>query len=214
MNKDPAFLFYSSDFLTGCMDLTMEERGQYITLICLQHQKGHLTEKTICLSVGNVSVDVMKKFKKDSDGLFYNERAEEEIQKRAKYAESRKKNGSLGGRPKKEEQKPYAKPYGEPTKNHTENENINEDKELYNKYFEEFWILYPRQRRGNKEKSFKAYYRAIKENRATPEQLTEAVKNYAISDEVKKGFAKGCEAWLNDDRFNNEYKTKQQEWTI
>ena len=90
----------------------------------------------------------------------------------------------------------------------------NNIKELYNNKFEEFWILYPRQRRGNKEKSFKAYYRAIKENRATPEQLTEAVKNYAISDEVKKGFAKGCEAWLNDDRFNNEYKTKQQEWTI
>ena len=32
-NKDPAFLFYSSDFITGCMGLTMEERGQYITLI-------------------------------------------------------------------------------------------------------------------------------------------------------------------------------------
>lgn len=123
MSKDPAFLFYSSDFLTGVMDLTMEERGQYITLLCLQHQKGHLNEKTICLSVGNVSVDVMKKFKQDSDGLFYNERTEEEIQKRSKYAESRRKNGSLGGRPKK----PYAKPYDKPSENHTENENINED---------------------------------------------------------------------------------------
>ena len=29
MSKDPAFLFYSSDFLTGVMDLTMEENGIY-----------------------------------------------------------------------------------------------------------------------------------------------------------------------------------------
>lgn len=140
MSKDPAFLFYSSDFLTGCMDLTMEERGQYITLICLQHQKGHLTEKTICLSLGSVSVDVLKKFKKDENGLLYNERVEEEIEKRREYAESRRKNGSLGGRPKKPYgkpyEKPYEKPYGKPTENHTENENENEsenDKWIGNK---------------------------------------------------------------------------------
>lgn len=147
-NKDPAFLFYSSDFLTGVMDLTMEERGQYITLLCLQHQKGHLSEKTICLSVGNVSVDVLKKFKKDSDGLLYNERVDDEIQKRVRYAESRRKNGSFGGRPKKQETKPYAKPYakpyGKPTENHTENENeienenINEDENLI--YFGKYKI--------------------------------------------------------------------------
>lgn len=134
MSKDPAFLFYSSDFLTGCMDLTMEERGQYITLICLQHQKGHLTEKTICLSVGNVSVDVLKKFKKDENGLLYNERVEEEIEKRREYAESRRKNGSLGGRPKKPYGKPYEKPYDKPTENLPENENENEnDKWIGNK---------------------------------------------------------------------------------
>ena len=70
--KDPAFLFYSSDFLNGVVDLTMEERGQYITLLCLNHQKGELTEKTIRLSVGSVSVDVLAKFKQDENGLLYN----------------------------------------------------------------------------------------------------------------------------------------------
>lgn len=101
MTKDPAFLFYSSDFLTGCIDLTMEERGQYITLICLQHQKGHLAEKTIRLSVGNISDDVLKKFQTDDNGLLYNQRIEEEIEKRRNFNDSRRKNGSLGGRPKK-----------------------------------------------------------------------------------------------------------------
>ena len=101
MIKDPAFLFYSSDFLSGVVDLTMEERGQYITMLCLQHQKGRLSEKTIRLSVGSVSIDVLSKFSKDENGLFFNERLETEIENRIKYTESRRKNGQNGGRPKK-----------------------------------------------------------------------------------------------------------------
>ena len=82
--KDPAFLFYSSDFLSGVMDLDMLERGQYITLLCAQHQKGHLSEKTIRLSVGSFSVDLLKKFIQDAEGLYYNFRMDEEIKKRIK----------------------------------------------------------------------------------------------------------------------------------
>lgn len=41
--KDPAMLFYASDFLTGVALMSMKERGQYITLLCLQQQRGHLT---------------------------------------------------------------------------------------------------------------------------------------------------------------------------
>lgn len=108
--KDPAFLFYTSDFITGISDLTMEERGQYITLLCLQHQKGHLTEKTIRLNVANVSVDVLEKFTKDENGLFYNERLEIEIEKRSSFVDSRRENGKLGGRPKAKEAKPLGKP--------------------------------------------------------------------------------------------------------
>ena len=128
MSKDPAFLFYSSDFLSGVVDLTMEERGQYITLLCLQHQKGRLSEKTIRLSLGNVSVDVLKKFQTDSEGFFFNNRLEEEIEKRIKFTESRRNNGSRGGRPKKEE-KPNGLPYAKASENLTENENINENKD-------------------------------------------------------------------------------------
>ena len=45
MAKDPAFLFYPSDFLTGTMFMTDEQVGKYIRLLCAQHQKGHLCEK-------------------------------------------------------------------------------------------------------------------------------------------------------------------------
>jgi len=101
MSKDPAILLYTGDFLNGCTCLTMEERGQYITILCLQHQLGHLSEKTIRLSVGSVSVDVLKKLSKDSEGNYFNDRMEQEIGKRAKFTESRLNNGKLGGRPLK-----------------------------------------------------------------------------------------------------------------
>jgi hypothetical protein len=124
MAKDPAFLFYSSDFLNGVADLTMEERGQFITLLCLQHQKGRLTDKTIRLCLGSVSVDVLSKFSKDKDGNFYNERLSEEIEKRIQFTESRRNNGSKGGRPKNN-----TKPIGLAKDNLMEdvNENENED---------------------------------------------------------------------------------------
>jgi hypothetical protein len=124
MAKDPAFLFYSSDFLNGVADLTMEERGQFITLLCLQHQKGTLTDKTIRLCLGSVSVDVLSKFTKDKDGNFYNERLMDEIEKRIQFTESRRNNGSKGGRPKNN-----TKPLGLPKHNLMEdvNENENED---------------------------------------------------------------------------------------
>ena len=132
--KDPAFLFYSSDFLTGCTSLTMEERGQYITLLCLEHQLGRLSEKTIRLSVGSVSVDVLEKFKQDENGLLYNERLEIEIEKRSNFIDTRRNNGLKGGRPKGGNNKPIGLANGKPNAKANakanekliENENVNE----------------------------------------------------------------------------------------
>ena len=140
--KDPAFLFYSSDFLQGVSDLTMEERGMFITMLCLQHQKGELTEKTIRLNVGNPTDDVMVKFRKTETGTLVNDRLIYEIEKRASFTESRRKNGAKGGRPSEKEQKKddnnqeetYRLNVGKATINHIENENENEiDNEIETK---------------------------------------------------------------------------------
>lgn len=72
--------------------------------------------------------------------------------------------------------------------------------------FDEFWSLYPKDRIGNKAKAYSAFCKVIKEKRATIDKLIASVKSYAKSEEVHKGFAKGCAAWLNDDRFNQAYK--------
>lgn len=141
MEKDPAVLFYTADFLTGVAGFTMEERGQYITLLSLQHQTGHLTEKTIRLQVGSVSVDVMKKFVMDEDGLYYNEVMDRRIEERRKFVDSRKVNGSLGGRPKRNEKpngKPNGYPIGKPTDNLLEDENENRNKDTIEVRIEKF----------------------------------------------------------------------------
>ena len=131
--KDPAIVFYTSDFMVGVSNLIMEERGQYITLLCLQHQLGHLSEKTIKLNVPNVSEDVLSKFIIDENGNYYNVRLENEIIKRSKFIEHQRENGKKGGRPKKEENpketqiKPNNKPKEKPLEDEDDNENINDN---------------------------------------------------------------------------------------
>jgi uncharacterized protein YdaU (DUF1376 family) len=93
MAKDPAFLFYSTDFFMGTIDMTDEQVGQYIRLMCLQHQKGHLTE-AIMLSIMKGKLDdlILSKFVQDSEGLYYNKRLELEIEKRRRFTDSRARN--------------------------------------------------------------------------------------------------------------------------
>lgn len=85
MTKDPAILFYSQDFLTGVADLTMQERGQYITLLCLQHAKGKLTQRMIQIAVPDVSEYVLIKFEQDEDGNYINQRLSDETEKRQSF---------------------------------------------------------------------------------------------------------------------------------
>lgn len=76
--------------------------------------------------------------------------------------------------------------------------------------FETFWKLYPKKRIGSKDKSKAAYLKALKEKRATVEEIKNGVEKYAVSDEATKNggqFAKGCAAWLNDDRWKSNYDT-------
>lgn len=121
--KDPAILFYTSDFLNGVTDLTMEERGQYITMLCVQHQKGHLTEKMIRLCVGNATADVLAKFSQDDDGNYFNDRMELEINKRKVHAEKQRDRAIEGWKKRKEEMPRHN--HGNATAMPLENENEN-----------------------------------------------------------------------------------------
>lgn len=121
MSKDPAFLFYSSDFLTGTMFMDNEQVGKFIRLMCAQHQKGRLTEKDMLKICGTHDEDIFSKFAVDETGLYYNERLEQEVDKRKAYSESRRNN-----RKKKEDMLITSKSYVP----HMENENENEIEDI------------------------------------------------------------------------------------
>ena len=95
MAKDPAVLFYTSDFISGTITMTDEQRGKYIMLLCIQHQKGYLTEKDMLNISGVYDADIWEKFVKEGD-VYYNVRMREESEKRAKYTESRRSNRLKG----------------------------------------------------------------------------------------------------------------------
>lgn len=100
------------------------------------------------------------------------------------------------------------------TQEESKNGSLESKKDELKTSFDEFWSKYPKQRAGSKSKAFSSYCRVIKEKRCTVEKLLEVCVKYAQSEEVKRGFAKGCAAWLNDDRFNNEYvaQTQKEFW--
>ena len=134
MAKDPAFLFYSADFIVGTYEMTDEQVGRYIRLMCLQHQKGHLSESVV-LSVmgGEIDSEVIGKLKRDDDGLYYNERLEEEMNKRRKYSESRAKNrkGKAVSKSHDNHMSNICNSYDEHMVNENENVNVNEtDKKI------------------------------------------------------------------------------------
>lgn len=91
--KDPAFLFYSADFLTGTMFMTDEQVGKYIRLLAAQHQNGgKLTENHMIFICKSHDEIIWSKFEKDETGNYFNVRLREETEKRLAYCKSRGDN--------------------------------------------------------------------------------------------------------------------------
>lgn len=125
MAKDPAFLFYTSDFTTGTQFFSDEQVGIYIRLLMAQHQHGHLSEKQVSIICKSYDKEVLSKFAKDDEGLYYNERLDIEISKRKTYSDSRR-NNRKGNGSKEIEEKPLNN-ISLSYVSHMENENENKD---------------------------------------------------------------------------------------
>jgi uncharacterized protein YdaU (DUF1376 family) len=125
MAQDPAFLFYVNDFDTGTKFFSDEQVGKYLRLLIAQFQHGHLNERQVLFICKTYDDDIMKKFCKDDEGNFFNQRLEDEIQKRRGYSLSRSNNRKAK---KTEDIKNICQSYD----SHMEDENENEN-EIRNK---------------------------------------------------------------------------------
>lgn len=98
MAKDPAFLWYPGDWLGGTMTFSRSHKGAYMDLLMAQFNNGHMGLQDIKTILGESDFNEMwesklkKKFKIDENGLFYNEKLENEIVRRKRFTDSRHEN--------------------------------------------------------------------------------------------------------------------------
>ena len=127
MAKDPAFLFYPGDYVSGTMGMTFEEKGAYMDLLMLQFNRGHMNTHMIQHTVGHLWDQVKCKFIQDDEGLWYNIRLDIEKEKRKTFTESRRNNMKPKDKPSYEP--PYEIHMNTHMEPHMENENININKD-------------------------------------------------------------------------------------
>lgn len=203
------------------MDAT--EFGAYMSLIISCYQcKNKLPKDDKRLSRmarvsphkwGNIKDIVLEKFD-DKNTHFEQSFVKKDLQRIESLSKKNTANALKGNKT----HEPVAKPPQSQTPANTKNkELITNNKEKKdppippkgNEEFDEFWQSFPRQRRGSKDKAFKSYLEARK--RAGEIEIYSGALSYAASDEVARGFAKGCAAWLNDDRWANDYSIQTGE---
>lgn len=96
MSKPPAFQFYADDFIAGTSDMTNEEVGVYVRLLCYQWSKGAIpsdTDRLNLICCGNAKPHAIAKFGLCEDGMLRNERMEKERSKQAAFREKQAENG-------------------------------------------------------------------------------------------------------------------------
>jgi len=193
MAKDPAVLFYTSDFLSGTFTMTNEQVGKYIKLLCLQHQKGPLTERDMLSVCQSYDEDIYAKFEY-LDNHYVNIRMQTESIRRKSYSESRKNNRL----------KPKEENISISYDNHmeTENETITINKTItkdVNIDFDFFWDFYDK-KVGEKVKIKKKWDKLTDVER---EKAFNFIESYKIA-QPDKYYRKNPETFINNKSWNDE----------
>lgn len=200
MSKDPAVLFYTSDFLSGTFTMSNEQVGKYIRLLCLQHQKGKLTERDMLSICKAYDDEIWCKFIKE-DSLYFNERMYNETVRRQKFSESRRNNAKS---PKNDStSKAYAKHMETETETITETINRTKTKaEILDAKFEDWWLWYDY--KISKDKAKKSWNKL---NEQEKDLALQSVQAY-VESTPDKSFRKHPTTYLNQKSFNDEIITR------
>lgn len=199
MSKDPAVLFYTSDFLSGTSFFTDEQVGQYIRLLCQQHQLWSIPENHMIFICKSLDSPVVKKFTKDDSGNYYQHRMRKEAVKRANFCNSRGNNKK--GRFKTDKKENHMKITSKSYENHMENidENESDHTSIPNKTtvfnFDIIWDKYPK--RVGKKESLR-HFRASVKTEQDYDAIFKALENYLKSERVFNGFVQNGSTWFNN----------------
>ena len=209
-NNPPAFQFYPQDFITGVMYLTMEERGIYITLLCIQWSKNKIPKKRLGLIIGmeweSVPELVQDKFTDEGDYLI-NQRLFKISEERRIFVEKQVLNGRKGGRPTKQ-LKPNQNPKESSSlkmkmKMKVENENKDIVYPYQNDEFIEIW----KQFKIYKSTEFNFKFKSTQSEQAALSKLPNEMDNvdHAIQS-IKNTMANGWKGIFPDKLNNNGAK--------
>lgn len=116
MGKDPAFLFYVSDWLAGTLTFSRAQKGAYLDLLTAQFNApaGRLSmddiEQILGSDLGYWNSKLKFKFEVDDEGLFFNRKLNDVVSQRKLFSQKQRVNGALGGHPKKPQKKPKSNP--------------------------------------------------------------------------------------------------------
>jgi hypothetical protein len=123
--KDPAMLWYWSDWGGGTRTFSRFLKGCYIDLLEAQFNSGPLSLEEIKIVLasdfGQSWPTLSKKFKQTAQGLFFNERMEVEKAKRVAFSESRRNNRKGN----KTDMNDISKTYDKDMSQHMDNDNEN-----------------------------------------------------------------------------------------
>ena len=205
MQNKKSFILYT-DVYEVIKDFTSEQKAQLLDAI-FQY---HLGEQPQLDSMTNVAfLFIKQQFIRD-------EKKYEEIKER------NKKNGLNGGRPSKPKE-PTG--FSENPKNPSEPKKADNGTDTVTDNdigtgsitpftpqggetdddFEQFWISFPRQRRGDKQVAQSKWNAALKKG-YTVDQIMQGVINYQHSREVAEFYAMNAASWLHNAKFLDNYR--------
>jgi uncharacterized protein YdaU (DUF1376 family) len=210
MASIPYMPLYIADYMADAAHLSTLEHGAYLLLIMTYWQRGRALPNSDerLANVARMSNEqwlaiksVIKDFFTDDGDNWIHKRIDAELA----HFRDKSAKASKAGKASAERRLNKRSASVKRTTNHTDTDtDTEEDREKINKKnFEDFFEIFPKQRKGSREKAEAAYRQALKRDHA--ETILNGLKSYIDSDEVKRGFAKGAAAWLNDDRWKNDY---------
>lgn len=220
--RPPAFQFYADDFLAGTSDMTTEEVGAYIRLLCHQWNKGGIPndpERIALMSGGIAKPHAVAKFRLCEDGMLRNARLERERDKQTKYREKQAVNGAKrwvgNAKPHAKDEPNACSPSPSPSPSNTPivpkgDEGEVEPKSQYSEQFEQFWLAYPK--RVGKGAAWKAWQKA--KDKPPFAAIHAAIMAQTSTEQWRKAdgqFIPLPATWLNQRRWDDEVKATAQQ---